>query len=107
MAESEPDVNVTDGDRDKGKEEVLISPMKAIGNKSRTGKDVIDMEDSEAEEIQMEQSGRCLAGIAKLFLALRVGVPTWRPWTNRNCGHGRFIYVPIVMSNFQVPASYQ
>ena len=55
MAESEPDVNVTDGDRDKGKEEVLISPIKAIGNKSRTGKDGIDMEDSEAEEIQVEQ----------------------------------------------------
>ena len=65
MAESRPDIDVTYGDIDKGNEEYLISPMKAIGDKSETGKDWIDMTDSEDREIQMEQLNPTTGASAK------------------------------------------
>ena len=55
MAESRPDIDITDGDGDMGDDEDLISPTKSLGDKSETGKDLSRMTDSEDKEIQVEQ----------------------------------------------------
>ena len=65
MAESRPDIDVTDGDIGRGNEEDLISPIKAIGDKSETGKDLSEMTDSEDKEIQVEQLNPTTGASAK------------------------------------------